>query len=317
VDLLAHAELCDGIWVDTYAIPYSALAVGRDVAELRERLPEVAIWAVPEGGAQFPITQWHFNSRYKPGDKRYDPDWKFPRPTFNDRLAAMEFTPKAVAAQYFGAWALGSRGVVYYWPPRWTVDMKNHTPGIWQAYVELGQTIDELEPMLLNAESSDAIRIVHDRWGHLNRMSHLLIEDAQPTREQLSRSPTAVTWAGEYDGSYWAVMVVDYAPVQSFEITLPGPIEKITQYPGGEVVAEASKDEEQLLEIDWDTIGGYVRKIRTDRQALQLILGELDVVVWRIDVASDGSSDGNAPRESSETQDRPPAVGEGIDPNEM
>jgi hypothetical protein len=195
--------------------------------------------------------------------------------------------------------------------------MQKHTPGIWQAYVDLGQRIEELHLMLLHAEASDAIRIDHDRWGHLNRMSHLLVEDAQPTREQLSRSPTAVTWAGEYDGSYWAVMVVDYAPVQSFEITLPGPIEKITQYPGGQVVAEASRDEQQLLEIDWDTIGGYVRKIRTDRQALQLILGELDVVIWRIEVASDGSSGGDAPPPTPETQNRPPAVGEGIDPNEM
>ncbi len=320
-ELEAHRTLCDAIWVDTYAVPYSVLAVGRDVAELRERLPGVTVWAVPEGGAQFPITQWHFNARRKPGDKGYDEQWQFPRPEFNDRLAEMEFTPKAVAAQYFGAWAMGCRGVVFYWPPKWTLDIKGQTPAIWRAYVELGATLEELGPMLHEAQPTDAVRVEHDRWGQLDRQRYLLPEGVDISGEDLRKSPTAATWAGEWDGSYWVVIAVDYAPVQSFEVTLPGPIRKITQYPGAKVVAEAGEGEE-VLDFEWDAIAGYVRKVRRDGTALQLIVGELDVVVWRIDTAGGGSAgDGAAsaapaPGAAGGAANRPPAVGDNDDANE-
>ena len=309
-EVQAHGGLCDAIWIDTYQVPYSVLRVGRDVALIRQMLPGLTVWAVPEGGAQFPFTQWHLHQNKRKANPQHEAGWFYPKPRFDDRLAELEFTPDAIAAQFFGSWIAGARGAVFYWPPKWSQDIQNHTPKIWQAYLDLGQTIDELGPMLLEAQPTDALRVAHDHWGYLLRQDNLLPESLNIDRQQMRQASTALHWAGTYDGAYWVVVAVDYAPVQGFQINLPSAFTKITQYPGGHVIATAKSNHE--TDIDWDRVVGYIRKVREDHRSLQVLLGELDVLIWRIDT-QDGVTRGQVdPAAPPHTEDL-----EATDANEL
>lgn len=252
---------CDFLWLDSQCLPFSQTAVAFEINELKNHYPSKAIWPVLQARS-------YLSSLNRKGLHPAVID-------FNDRSSSV--TSKSIRGQAHAAISSDAMGIVYRVSPSTTADFQAKTPDLWQALVDLGAEIQELESALLSSDSVPSFTLNDKRWGRTLRIRGLYGDADKDPSIGLPTKQHVLSWQRMYQDDFYIGIVSDYMCLNRMDLYLPFDYGQVNQYPGNQAVIYAVSGDNPSVE--WDKIPVAIWDMK-DNNYIQFVLQETDSLVW-------------------------------------
>jgi hypothetical protein len=258
------ANYCDGIWAKNHKVPYSQIAIGREVSAIKAAYPTKTVWAVCQAGDRL-------NTENRAG--------KFPAKIIpNENTATVD--AKAIRAQAHAAIAGGAKGVVFHWGPPAQHDLLGDTPFVWKALDELGAELASLSGVLMSTDAVPAFTITDLGYGKANRIKGYYGQGESGPLPPIGAPANnhTVWWTRMSRGHLYIGFAADYMCQNRIQIDLPFAFSQVRQYPGAQIVMQKSGS---TLTISYPLIPAAIWNVQTFNY-FDVMINERDCLVWQV-----------------------------------
>ena len=149
-------------------------------------------------------------------------------------------TPDVLWGNVNSALAGGSRGIIFYWAPRYRHNLIKSTPGNWKAMCTIGKNLRHMNAILASGNSSAGVRMSVGQWGHLNRQ--LELTGKIPDKATRKKYRTVAMWQRKYKNATYVGLACDFVPIQKVTLKLPFKFKKVSLMPSNEEVIKMSPE---------------------------------------------------------------------------
>ena len=231
-------QYCDSIWPDIYSHRYSILKLKRDIEGLQSIHPGKPNIGIPHAGSLLPYVR---RNELKNGQITFPKKLRVTDKSLGN-------TPDVIWGNLHSCLSAGSQGVIYYWAPKYLHDIKKDTPGNWKTLCDIGKTLNKMEPVLVEGDPNAGVKMVVDKWGHLNRQLELTGE--KPSQKSLDEYDTVAMWQRKFKDDIYVGVVCDFVPVQKVTLKLPFQIGSVSLMPQNKEVIKISPDGNHRVDYD-------------------------------------------------------------------
>ncbi|OHB49647.1 MAG: hypothetical protein A2Y10_05665 [Planctomycetes bacterium GWF2_41_51] len=255
-------QYCDMIWVNDNCIPYGYLSKLAEIDSVESLYPPHPKLVMSVIHATDSLANENRQGMHPAKIKLNDNSTNIDR--------------NAIHGQAQASIAAGAKGILCYYNSE-KHNIKNDTPAVWQAIVELGQEMSNLEPVLLSNETVPNFSLYEQVWGRTLRMRDLYGDD------EVTPAPGYPTkylkwWTKKYNNELYVGFIADFMPLNRMHMTTPYQFSSVVQYPGGNTVIKANGSSNPTIYYNlcepaiWDV---------KNNSYIQFVINEKDSFVWK------------------------------------
>ncbi|MFI4912665.1 MAG: hypothetical protein ACIAQZ_13455 [Sedimentisphaeraceae bacterium JB056] len=260
-------DFCDIMAIKRHSVPYSQIALGRDIGRIKADFANKCVLAFCQGIDMLNLLYNHSGSS-----------------GIELERSNATLTLNSLKSQVYASAFSGAAGVIFDLGTKLQNDIMEKSPFILDDFEVLGEDISRFSDIWLNGQELQGVEIEYVPYGLEKRVkSYWGLSESETLEAGLPDVEHVSYYSRELDGQLYIMAAADYMCCSRLQCSIPFVFSSIIEYPGEKVVASFNNGQ-VVLEQEDTTVGIWNVEVN---QALEssyfdILVNEKDCFVWKI-----------------------------------